>query len=90
MHLRVLDAQNVAPINSEDLHDPAPPEVDPDDEGRYGYQVTDGHPVCFSVENRSSRTLTTHTIHCASSGKVKIWGLTQLEVSSRRRREELL
>jgi hypothetical protein len=85
LRLRVLDARNVGLMASAELHAPALPEVDPDDEGRMKYQLIDGQPVCFSVENRSSRTLYTHVINCASSGKVEILGPTQFEVLSQRR-----
>jgi hypothetical protein len=85
LRLRVLDARHVAKIDREELHDPALPEIDPDEEGRYRYRLIDGHPVCFSVENRSSRPLYAHIINCASSGKVEVLGPTQLEVPPKRR-----
>jgi hypothetical protein len=85
LQLRVLDARRVAMIESEELHDPPLPEAESDDESRYRYQLTDGQPVCFTVENRSSKRLYTHVINCSASGKVEILGPKQLEVLPGRR-----
>jgi Caspase domain len=85
LRLRVLDARQVAKIESDDWHDPALPEVEPDDEGRFRYRAFPGQEVCFSVENRSSRLLYLNLFNCASSGKVEMLGPAQLEVPPRRR-----
>lgn len=85
LRLRVLDARRVASMEAEELHDPALPEAEPDAEGRHRYQLTDGQPVCFSVESRLTRPLYTHVINCSSSGRVEILGPTQFEVPARKR-----
>ncbi len=85
LRVRVLDANGVATLAAEELHDPPLPEVDLDPERRYRYQIIDGQPVCFSVENRFLEPLYVQVINCSASGKVEILGATQLEILPKRR-----
>ncbi len=85
LRMRVLDAGASSLLGPEELHDPPLPEAEPDPDRRYRYQITDGQPVCFSVENRSSARLYVNVINCSASGKVEILGPTQLEIAPKRR-----
>ena len=85
LRLRVLDAHTSKLLAPEELHDPPLPEAEPDPARRYRYQLVDGQPVCFSVENRSTQVLYVNVINCSASGKVEILGPTQLEIAPKRR-----
>lgn len=85
LRLRVLDATEVAKIQPKDLHDPALPEVDPDEEGVCRYRLREGQPVCFSVENRGTRAMYTHLLNCTAGGRVEVLGPTALEIAPQRR-----
>jgi hypothetical protein len=83
--MRVLDARGVERLLPDEMHDPPLPEAAPDPEHRVRYQLVDGQPVCFSVENRSSAPLYAQVINASASGKVEILGATQLEIAPWRR-----
>jgi len=85
LRLRVLDARSAPVLASEELHDPPLPEADPDPARRVRYQLVDGQPVCFSVENRSTNPLYTNVINVSAGGKVEILGPKQLEIAPKRR-----